>query len=97
MATVNRVLGEWCTGQVVWSYDYNDQSMRLSALHCVNNSDRVTTLKATSNSTGAVVNFTCQAHSTLDQNIPAGQAANFGVVLDARGRIDGISWEVQAC
>jgi hypothetical protein len=82
----------------VWSWTYNDANNRFNGIHCVNNSPGKSTLTAVSNSTGAVVSFECAAGATLNQSIPAGQAANFGVVIVPHGsgvRVDGVTWSVQ--
>lgn len=98
MATVSGPNFEFCGGTCVWSYTYNDANNRLNGVTCTNNSNGLSTLTAVSNVTAASVSFVCQPHSTLNQTIPAGQAANFGVTIVPHAgstRIDGISWSVQ--
>lgn len=96
MATVTGRTYEFCSGSVVWSWTYNDANNRFNGVNCTNDSNGASTLTAVSNTTGAVVSFLCNPHSTLTQAIPAGQAANFGVTIDpVRQRLDGITWSVQ--
>jgi len=98
MATVQGQSFEFCSGAVVWSYTYNDANNRLNSVTCVNNSPGKSTLTAVSNSTGAVATFVCDPHTTLDQAIPPGQSAQFGVTIVPHAgstRVDGISWSVQ--
>lgn len=98
MATVSGPTYGFCAGAVIWSYTYNDANNRLNGVTCTNNSPGTSTLTAVSNTTGATVAFVCDAGQTLNQSIPPGQAANFGVTIVPHAgstRIDGITWSVQ--
>lgn len=78
-----------------WSYQWNDVSFRLTQISCVNLSMYNSRFTATSTTTGDVIAFSCTAGAALTQNIPTGQANQFGLSLDARGRVNGVSWSVE--
>lgn len=78
-----------------WSYQWNDASFRLTQISCVNQSMYNSRFVATSQTTGDVITFSCSAGSTFSQAIPPGQANQFGLSLDARGRVNGVDWSVE--
>ena len=79
-------------GSAVIELDWSDSSFRLQAIRCINTADHAVALTARATADGTEFSTTFPANATTTRNIPGGQAAKFGVTIDARGRVDGIEY-----
>ena len=84
------VSGLTAVTEVLW----NDQNMRLDGVRCTNSTDRGVALTARATADGTTFATTFPAGATTTRNIPGGQAAKFGVTIDARGRVNGVDYAI---
>ena len=84
------VSGLTATVEVLW----NDQNMRLDGLRGTNPTSRGIRLIARAVADGTEFSTTFPAGATTTRNIPGGQAAKFGVTIDANGRVDGVEYSI---
>lgn len=97
MAAVTRVLGravDETTGtQAVLQVDYDDSTLRLTAVRVINPTSKaffVTARRASGG--GQTYTLNASAGQTTEQTIPGNAAARLGVSIDAQGRLGGVDY-----
>lgn len=94
MATVTRQIVQFNGGvpgaEVTWSYDYDDVSFLLLSFKCVNDSNASSRGTVTSQVNGRTASRLVAAHTTDVFPIPPA-VQNFGIGVDGRGRLTGIT------
>ena len=95
MATVTKLEAEYADGLVRFEYDYDDATLRLTALRCVNNTSQAAYGKATQTSNGRTHERTFGADQTTAVAIPTGAAQRLQLVLGSNGKLDGVSIETR--
>lgn len=87
LVTVTKaVLEDVCT----WQYIYNDASMRIETVRCINDATRASKATIYPDADPSVaMTLTAQPSQTTSWNVPQGQANKWGIGLDANGRITG--------
>lgn len=93
MATQTRTLGSLFDGAgnaAVLSYDYDDATLRVSRIRCVNGLSVPVFASLTRLSDGRMYGpATCAAETTITPAIPAGAANRLPLTLLAKGTLDG--------
>ena len=84
------VTGLTAITEVLW----NDANLRLDGVRCTNLTSRGVALTARATADGTEFSTTFPAGATTTRNIPGGQAAKFGVTIDARGRLNGVDYAI---
>lgn len=94
MAIVTKRLGSWEDGQVVWELDWDDATLKLRELRCLNTSPFVAVAECWSiaDPTFRHVITVRPETSPFSQNIPAGVANRYDIGIDARGRLSGVDY-----
>lgn len=95
MATVTKSLGSFDNGNVRFEIDYSDTLLRLLAVRCINNSTipASATVTAVSQPTRTYTR-TFAASQTTVLNIPTTAATRLNITVDARGRVDGVDYQL---
>ncbi len=76
------------------SYDYDDVSMWLTAVHVVNTGLYPLPASATVTSNGRTFSHTTAPGDTFNQSIPTGVATRLSNFVNAQGRVDGVDWNI---
>lgn len=92
MATVTRNLAYFGESVVIFEIDYNDVSLLLLAVRCINNSAEPAYGKAYHLATGRMYDSYFPANQTTFLPIPTGPQTRMQVSVDARGRVDGVDY-----
>jgi hypothetical protein len=95
MANITKELASFENGNCVWTITYDDVSLLLTNISCTNNSSAPTRGTATVQKNGRTVSALVNANGdTLNRNIPTNQANRLELTVDARGRPDGIDYNI---
>lgn len=94
MAIVTKQLAMFDNGNVTLEIDYDDATLLLRAVRCVNNSAQPCAYRATHLATGRNVSGSFAAGRTVSVNIPTNAAARMQITIDARGRVDGVEYQL---
>lgn len=93
MATQVYQLGTFDSGNCVWELDWDDVSLFLRTLRCINNSSQPSRIVAKVQSNGRTGSLTAPAGQTTVQNLPTTAGARLDVTFDAaRNRINGVDY-----
>lgn len=85
MATVTREVGGFEGGLIVWQYDYDDQTLYVLTIRCLNQTDSTAWASATDTIRDRTYERTWPAQATTEQAIPTGQANRLELVVGPRG------------
>ena len=94
MSTVNKVISSMDGGLFKVSLDYDSSSLRVTALHIVNNSSRSYTISVTGRTNGKNYTYTVPANSSLDPTISTGTSSRLQLSTTTSGKLDGVEWSV---
>jgi hypothetical protein len=75
--------------------DYDDGTMTLVTVRCRNQTARAVVVSGVATATGRSFSQTFAANQTSTQSIPQNQANKLDVTIDARGRLDGIEYQIR--
>lgn len=92
MATVTKNLAYFAGTSVEFQIDYDNASLLLLAVRCINNSAEAAYGKARHLGTGRVYDSYFPANQTTFLPIPTGPQTRMQVTVDARGRVDGVDY-----
>lgn len=84
MIITHRV-GGFDNDRVVWEYDYDDTTLYVVTLRCINQTDHAVWASATDTIRNRTYERTWPANATTEQNIPTGQANRLELVIGPRG------------
>ena len=91
MAIVTKTIGGFGDG-ITFQVDYDDVNLRLTALRCINISNRNAWVKLTKISNGRSAEGIFLANQTQVVTIPTVSATRIAITIDTRGRIDGCNF-----
>lgn len=94
MAVVTKQLAAFDNGNVVLEFDYDDATLLLRAVRCINNSAQPCAYSATHLATGRSASGTFAAGRTASITIPTNAAARMQITIDSRGRVDGVEYQL---
>jgi hypothetical protein len=75
--------------------DYDDVALTLVTVRCINQTARAVVVSGVATATGRSFSRTFAAFQTNTQSIPQNQANKLDITIDARGRLDGIEYQIR--
>jgi hypothetical protein len=83
---------------VTFQYDYDDATLLIRTIRCINPSSSAAYSRATLLSANRTYEKTWQPGqpgNTEEISIPTGQASNLQLFVNANGKLDGVDWETR--
>jgi hypothetical protein len=93
MAIITKTLGNFDNGNVVFELDYDNVNLRLTALRCINNTSQAAYGQARKTSNGRAYDMRFGPGTTVIA-IPTQTATRLTITIDARGRVDGVDYQL---